>query len=82
MSKIEQQLAGLKAAFDAVTAAIREEQPELWAEALDLFQEDDAATRFLIEPNRGLGGKSPLEYAAQDRQAVLSLIGRIKYSIY
>ena len=85
MSKIEKELGNLKAAFAAVAVAIREEQPDVWAEAMEIWQDEEMATRFLVKPNMNLNGESPVGMAAksdEDKKQVMNLLGRIKYGVY
>lgn len=57
---------------------------ELYKAALDLFEEDaEQARSWLLEPNKGLGGRLPVEMSATsaEYQTVLNLIGRLEHGV-
>lgn len=57
----------------------------LVAAAVELFDGSrDKAVRWLLAPNRALGGASPLEMAATETGAreVESLVGRLEYGVF
>ncbi len=58
--------------------------PVIKAKALDVFNDPLSAAYFLTDPNRALGGKSPLECLATEagRLEVEQVLGRIEHGVY
>ncbi|MFG6667701.1 antitoxin Xre/MbcA/ParS toxin-binding domain-containing protein [Halomonas sp. HNIBRBA4712] len=57
---------------------------ELYKAALDLFEGDaEQARSWLLKPNKGLGGRLPVEMSATsaEYQTVLNLIGRLEHGV-
>lgn len=56
----------------------------IYDKALDVFETESSAERWLKNPARGLGNKVPLEYADTEpgAQEVLNLLGRIEYGVF
>ena len=85
MTEIEKSLTGLKDAFAAAAAAIQKEQPDIWAKTVDIYQSEEEAVRFLVQPHMDLAGEIPAEYAQrseQGRQDVLALLSRLEFGAY
>ena len=59
MRKTQKELANLQAAFTAAAAAMREEMPDVWAEAAEIWRDDEQAVRFMARPNMNLNGATP-----------------------
>ncbi|WP_280564168.1 antitoxin Xre/MbcA/ParS toxin-binding domain-containing protein [Chromohalobacter sp. 48-RD10] len=58
---------------------------EVYKSAIDLFEGDkEQASKWLLHPVRGLGGKRPVEMIATTAgaEAVLDLIGRLEHGVF
>jgi len=55
---------------------------DVWTRAVETFGDPQRAGRWLLEPNRALGGRSPSAVAAEDGpDAVMTLLGRIDHGL-
>ena len=52
--------------------------------AIDAFGDENAATQWLNQPQRALGGAIPIDFASSEMGAreVENLLGRIEYGVY
>lgn len=73
-----------KALLPAVAGDRLYRSARLFALALDVFEDQAAATAWLKSPQRALGNAVPLEIATTDIGAreVETLLGRIEYGVY
>jgi len=75
----------LRAAFKDVAAALATELPELWDDAMEIWDDEEQAARFLCKPHMNLNGAVPVELARsgpEQRQQVRDFLCRIKYGVY
>ena len=56
----------------------------LYDKALEVFEDEEAAEKWLKEPARGLGGVIPLEYAKTElgAQEIEKLLSRIEHGVF
>jgi putative toxin-antitoxin system antitoxin component (TIGR02293 family) len=54
------------------------------AQAQDVFESAETATRWLKRPNRGLNGRAPVDLLDTDvgTEQVVELLDRIEYGVY
>ena len=73
-----------KALLPAVAGDRLYRSARLFALALDVFEDHDAATEWLKSPQRALGNAIPLDIATTDIGArdVEALLGRIEHGVY